>query len=80
MARFGWQSVFSVVACFSVVLFVVMLYLLPETLKSRFLLKGSLRCCQHTDCCCSPLLSGATPFVLLSSLSFFSALLLQRQR
>ena len=40
MARFGWQSVFSVVACFSVVLFVVMLYLLPETLEKSVPFEG----------------------------------------
>ncbi len=40
MARFGWQSVFSVVASFSVVLFVVMLYLLPETLKESVPFEG----------------------------------------
>lgn len=40
MARFGWQSVFSVVACFSVALFVVMLYLLPETLQESVPFEG----------------------------------------
>lgn len=40
MARFGWQSVFSVVAGFSVVLFALMLYLLPETLKESVPIEG----------------------------------------
>ena len=39
MARFGWQFVFLIVAGFSVVLFAVMLYLLPETLKESVPLK-----------------------------------------
>ena len=40
MARFGWHSVFSVIACFSTVLFAVLLFTLPETLKESAPFEG----------------------------------------
>ena len=40
MARFGWKSVFSIVAGSSLVLFAVMLYMLPETLEEPVRFEG----------------------------------------
>tara|TARA_B100001057_G_scaffold125873_1_gene124688 strand:+ start:7282 stop:8478 length:1197 start_codon:yes stop_codon:yes gene_type:complete len=40
MAMFGWQSVFSVVAGFSMILFAITFYLLPETLAEPMPFEG----------------------------------------
>ena len=40
MARFGWYSVFTVIACFSTILFAVLLFKLPETLKESAPFEG----------------------------------------
>ncbi len=40
MVRFGWYSVFTVIACFSTILFAVLLFTLPETLKESAPFEG----------------------------------------